>query len=72
MVGIGGGQLLEDPHGVEAAQAAAADVLGAVDRRHPQLGGLTQHVDREVLVGCPTPARLAQGVSRRTRPPSRR
>ena len=51
--GIGGGQLLEDAHGVDAAQPAAACVLTAVDRRHPQLGGLTQLVDREVMGAVP-------------------
>ena len=50
---IGDGQLLEDPHRVEAAQPAAAGVLLAVDRRHAQLGGLAQHVDREVLGAVP-------------------
>ena len=50
---IGAGQLLEDPHGVEAAQPAAADVLIAVDRRHPKLGGLPQLLDREVMCAVP-------------------
>ena len=53
MVGIGGGQLLEDAHGVEPAQPAAADVLAAVDRRHAELGRLAQHVGGEVVVLVP-------------------
>ena len=51
--GIGGGQLLEDAHGVDAAQTAAAGVFIAVDRRHAQLGSLTQFVDRKVMRPVP-------------------
>jgi len=47
------GQLLEDAHPVEPAQPAAAHVLAAVDRRHPEFGGLAQHVGRKVLGGVP-------------------
>ncbi len=46
---VGGGQLLEDADRVDAAQAAAAGVFTAVDRRHAQLGCLAQFVDREVM-----------------------
>ena len=53
MVGSACGQLLEDAHGVEAAQPAAADVLAAVDRRHAELGRLAQYVDGEVMVLVP-------------------
>ena len=51
--GVGGGQLFEDAHGVDAAQSASTGVLTAVDRRHPQLGSLTQLVDREVMRAVP-------------------
>ncbi len=50
---VGDGELLEDPHAVQAAQPATARVLLTVDRRHAQLGGLAQHVDGEVLGGVP-------------------
>ena len=53
MVGIGRRQLLEDAHGVEPAQPAAADVLATVDRRHAELGGLAQHIGGEVLGRIP-------------------
>ena len=57
---VGDGQLLEDPHPVEPAQPAAADILAAIDRRHAEFGGLAQHVDREMLGGIPF-----QGVRRK-------
>ena len=47
--GVGGGQLFEDANGVDAAQPAAAGVFTAVDRRHAELGGLAQFVDRKVM-----------------------
>ena len=51
--GVCDGQLLEDPHPVQTAQPAAADVVAAIDGRHAQLGGLAQHVDRKMLAGIP-------------------
>ena len=50
---VGDGQLFEDPDPVEPTQPAAADVIAAVDCRHAELGGLTQHVARKMLGGIP-------------------
>src|SRR5690606_36581214 len=50
---IRGGQVLKDAYRVQPAQTAAAHLLGAVDRRHAQLGGLPQRVGGEVLGGIP-------------------
>ncbi len=47
------GQLLEDPHTVQTAQPAAADVVATIDGRHAQFGGLAQHVHRKMLTGVP-------------------
>ncbi len=71
MVGSGDGQLLEDADPVEPAQPAAADVVAAVDRRHPELGGLAQHVDRESAWWRPIPGCAGRAAFRRTLPPSR-
>ena len=51
---VGRGQLLEDPHRVEPAQSAAADLLASSRSPPcPSLGGRPQHVDGEVLVRIP-------------------
>ena len=76
---IGVGELLEDPHAVEASQSRTADVVAAVHRAHAQLGGLPQYVDREVFAlvpfegkGAILRAAKAAAVSTRTRSSSSR
>jgi hypothetical protein len=44
---------LEDDRGVAALEARAADVFLHIDAREAQLGGLAQHVDREVPLLVP-------------------
>jgi hypothetical protein len=47
------GELLEDDRGVEPAQRRAAHILADIEPREPKLGGLPQHVDREMLLLVP-------------------
>ena len=46
---VGVCELLEDPNAVEPGQSTSADVLGTVDGRHAQFGGLPQDIDRKVV-----------------------
>ena len=47
---VGVCELLEDPNAVEPGQSTSADVLGTVDGRHAQFGGLPQDIDRKWCV----------------------
>ena len=61
---VGDGELLEDPHGVDPAQAGTADVLAAVDRRDAQFRRLPQHLDGEMLGLVPVQGVRCQAFGR--------